>query len=114
MKIKSSTAYEAKLELLRIIYTSDYHHAGYKYSAYGFVYVYYNAESARFYFESQQRKHSTELLKRFLKSPAMDECLQIAASKYTFSQIAIGACLSRKLLSQSEFFNIVKDRFDWV
>lgn len=114
MKIKSTTAYEAKIELLRIIYTSDYHHAGYRYSASGYVYVYYNAELAHFYFERQQRKHSTELLKRFFKSPSMEECLHIVASKYTFSQVAVGACLSRKLLSQAEFFSTAKNRFDWI
>lgn len=114
MKLKSTSPFDAKIELLRIIYTSDYHHANYIYSQYGFVFVYYNAETARFSFERQQRKRSTELLKRFQKSPDMEESLRIAASKYTFAQVAIGACLSRKMLSQAEFFRIAKERFDWI
>lgn len=60
-----------------------------------------------------QRKNSTELLKRF-KGLDVDDVLKITATKYKFSQIAIGAINHRKLMTHREFFEITQKHFDWI
>lgn len=113
MRIIALNAHEASKQILRIVLTSDYHHASYRGNSYGFIYVYFNVERCRFSFEPMQRKNSTELLKRF-KGLDVDDVLKITATKYKFSQIAIGAINHRKLMTHREFFEITKEHFDWI
>jgi hypothetical protein len=66
----------------------------------------------RYSFEAMQRRNSTELLKRY-EDLDVDEVLKITATKYTFSQIAIGAT-SRKAISKTGFFDIVRDHYNLI
>lgn len=40
--------------------------------------------------------------------------ISITAIKYSFTQIAIGAIVSRKFMTYRKFFEIVKDHYDWI
>jgi len=115
MKINAKNAHEASIQILRVAFNSDFLHSGFIRNPHSFVYifVYFNAETCRFSFDYSQRKQSRDLLKRFVKEINADEVLRIAATKYTFSQIAIGAT-SRKVISKTDFFDIVRDHYDWV
>jgi hypothetical protein len=115
MKINAKNAHEASTQILRVVFNSDFAHSGFTRNPYSFVYifVYFNAETCRFSFDYSQRKQSKDLLKRFTKKVIADEALKIAATKYTFSQIAIGAT-SRKVISKADFFDIARDHYDWV
>ncbi|MDD2837383.1 MAG: hypothetical protein PHX59_00365 [Sulfuricurvum sp.] len=44
----------------------------------------------------------------------IEEVIEITAIKYSFSQIAIGAIVSRKFMTYREFFDTVKDHYDWI
>lgn len=114
MRIRANTPFGAKQEILRIIATTDYHHAAYPSDRYGHIYVYYNPEYARFTFEHTQRKHQSGLLKRYKEKPDIEDAIRIAAEKFTFAQIMTGAVLSRKIISQREYFILAKEHFDWI
>lgn len=113
MRIDSTNAYEASKQILRVIYTTDYNHSSYKPVQHGYTYVYYSARSARFFFSSQQHKASTELIKRYQVLDSED-IINITACKYSFAQITLGAILSRKIMTHREFFEIVRDHFEWM
>lgn len=113
MRIEANNAHEASKQILRVIYANDYNHSDYKPMRYGYTYVYYSVHAARFSFKSQQRKTSSDLIKRYQIIDGED-IIKIVACKYSFSQIAIGAILSRKIMSHREFFEIVRDHFEWV
>lgn len=113
MRINAPDAHEASKQILRVVLTSDYHHAPYKGNFYGFIYVYFDVEKCRYSFEAMQRRNSTELLKRY-RVLDVDEVLKITATKYTFTQIAIGAINNRKLMTHRGFFEIARAHFDWI
>lgn len=114
MYIKASSSIDASMQILKIVASSDYKYATNKGNRYGHIFVYFSVEHCKFFFEIQQRKHSTEMIKMFSGNVDIDEIVYIAACKYRFSQIAVGAILSRKIMSPLEFFAIAKEHFEWV
>lgn len=115
MKFKSNNPFDAKKEILRIAYTSDYHYAGHKTSRYGAIYVYYSPERCRFSFDIDQRQNPTELIKRYKGiAPDMEEVLNIVATKYTLPQIMIGAINARKMMSHKDFFSVFSNHYSWA
>lgn len=113
MKIKANNSHEASKQILRIVFTSDYHHAGYRYSSHWHVFIYFDASHCKFYFEQTQRASSAGLIKRY-KIINMEDAIHITATKYTFSQISVGAIIGRKLMSSKEFFDVAKEHFEWI
>lgn len=113
MRIDAINGHEASKQILRVIFATDYNQTKYKPLRHGYTYVYYSPQSARFTFESLQRKKSTELIKRYQIIDAED-IVNITGYKYSFAQIAIGAIISRKLMTYREFFDIVKNHFEWL
>ena len=65
MCINAINNFEASKQILRVIFAADYNQSRYKPTQFGYTYVYYSARSARFTFESIQRKKSDDLIKRF-------------------------------------------------
>jgi hypothetical protein len=53
------------------------------------------------------------LIKRYGVIDAED-VITITAHKYSFTQIALGAILKRKFMTQAEFFEIAREHFDWI
>lgn len=113
MRINAINAHEASKQILRVIYSTDYNQSRYRASQYGYTFVYYSPNAARFSFETQQRKTPNELIKRYQVIDSED-IINTTAYKYSFSQIAIGAILSRKIMTYREFFEIVKVHYDWI
>lgn len=113
MRINASSAHEASKQILRVVLTSDYHHAYYRGNSYGYIYVYFDVERCKYFFDSIQRNNSIQPLKRY-RVLDVEEVLKITATKYKFSQIAIGAINHRKLMTHREFFEITKEHFVWV
>jgi hypothetical protein len=113
MKIKANNSHEASKQILRIVFTSDYHHADYRYSSHWYVFVYFDSSHCKFYFEQTQRVSSAGLIKRY-KVIDMEDAIHITAMKYTFSQISVGAIIGRKLMSSKEFFDVAKEHFEWI
>lgn len=113
MRIDAINAYEASKQILRVIFTVDYNHSTYKPSRYGYTYVYYFPHSARFTFQAQQNKNAKGLIKRYLVIDSED-IINTTAHKFSFSQIVLGAIVSRKIMSYREFFEIVKNHFEWI
>lgn len=114
MKIKATSSIDASIQILKIVASSDYKYATNKWNQYGHIFVYFSVEHCKFFFETQQRKQSTEMIKRFSGNVDIDAIVYIAACKYTFSQIAVGAILSRKIMSPLDFFVIAKENFEWI
>lgn len=114
MKIIASNSTEASKQILRTVAESDYKYASNKGSFYRPVFVYFSSEHCRFYFEIQQRNRSTEMVKRFSSAVDLDEVISIVANKHTFPQIAVGAILSRKIMSPIDFFSIAREHFEWL
>lgn len=113
MRINAIDGHEASKQILRVIFATDYHQSRYKPVQFGYTYVYYSARSARFSFESVQRKMSNELIKRYQVLDSED-IINATANKYTFAQIALGSILSRKIMTHREFFEIVREHFEWI
>lgn len=113
MRINASNAREASKQILRVIITSDFHNSGYRSNHYGYIFIYFNPEEAKFKFEHSQRKDPAFLVKRY-KVLDIEDIIEIVSCKYTFSQIASGAVLSRKMFSPIEYFKIIKSHFDWA
>lgn len=113
MCINAINAHEASKQILRVICTIDYKQSRYRASQYGYTFVYFSPENCRYYFESQQRRDSKGLIKRY-GLVNIEDVIEITAIKYSFSQIAIGAIVSRKFMTYREFFEIVRVHYDWV
>lgn len=113
MNIKANNSHEASKQILRVIYSIDYKYTSKKASNYGFTFVYYSPSYAQFSFEQQQRKNCNALIKRYGVIDAED-VITITAHKYSFTQIALGAILKRKFMTQAEFFEIAREHFDWI
>lgn len=113
MKIKAINGYEASKQILQVIYASDYNHSKYKPLVYGYTYVYYSPQLARFYFEKSQRKIPIGLIKRYIVLDTED-IIRTTANKYSFAQVALGAINSRKIMTYGEFFELVKNNFEWL
>ena len=113
MCINAINAHEASKQILRVICTTDCKQSRYRASQYAYTFVYFSPESCRYHFESQQRKNSNGLIKRY-RIVNIEEVIGITAIKYSFTQIAIGAIVSRKFMTHREFFEIVKAHYDWV
>lgn len=113
MSINAINAHEASKQILQVIYTTDCRNNSHKLSRYGYTYISFSSEQCRFYFETQQRKDATGLIKRYTSIDS-EEVIEITAHKYSFTQIAIGSIISRKFMTHKEFFDTVKAHFDWV
>lgn len=113
MRINAVTSHVAAKQILRLICTTDYKQSRYRASQYGYTFVYFSPEYCRYYFESQQRRDTKGLIKRY-GIVNIEDAIEITAIKYSFTQIAIGAIVSRKFMTYREFFKIVKDHYDWV
>lgn len=113
MSINAINALEASKQILQVIYATDYRHSSYMASRYGYTYVYFSPEHCKYYFEPQQRKDATGLIKRYGVIDS-NEVIEITAHKYSFTQIAIGSVISRKFMTYKEFFGIAKAHYDWV
>lgn len=113
MCINAINAPEASKQILRVICTTDYKQSRYRASQYGYTFVYFSAEYCRYHFESQQRKDSKGLIKRY-GVVNIEEVIEFTAIKYSFSQIAISAIISRKFMTYREFFEIIRMHYDWI
>lgn len=113
MSINAINPLEASKQILRVIYATDYRYSSYRASQYGYTFIYFSPEHCRFHFESQQRKDSRGLIKRYSVID-MEEVIHITAHKYSFTQIAIGAIISRKFMTYREFFDLMKIHYDWI
>ncbi|HEX5329731.1 hypothetical protein [Sulfuricurvum sp.] len=113
MCINAINAHEASKQILRVICTTDYKQSRYRASQHGYTFVYFSSAYCRYYFESQQRKDTRGLIKRY-GVMNIEDVIEITAIKYSFAQIAIGAIVSRKFMTYREFFEIVRVHYDWV
>lgn len=113
MKITAQNHIEASKQILRVICSTDYNQSRHKPSPYGYTYVYYSPESAYYFFTSEQRIKTTGLIKRY-RVLDVEDIINTTAFKYSFAQIAVGAILSRKIMSYREFFDLARNNFDWL
>lgn len=113
MRIHADNAHEASKQILRILYTTDYRYASISSGQFGYTYVYFSVQRCRYSFEAQQRRVSEGLIKRYGVLD-IEDIITTTACKYSFTQIAIGAVLSRKMMNHREFFEMIRDHFDWI
>lgn len=106
MCINAISAHEASKQILRVICTTDYKQSRYRASQYSYTFVYFSPENCRYHFEPQQRRDTRGLIKRYAVLN-IEDVIEITAIKYSFTQIAIGAIVSRKFMTYREFFEIV-------
>ena len=113
MKFRATTRYEASVELLRIVWAADYKSVPHPHGILSMEYVYFNPLRCRFGFSPHQIQADARfLLKRYLGVDA-SEAVHIAATKYPFYLIALGAVTSRKMFTCREFFGLVKEKPEW-
>jgi hypothetical protein len=60
-----------------------------------------------------QLRDARDLIKRYEILDA-DDILHITACKYSFSQITVSAILNRKIMTHREYFEIMKEHFEWL
>lgn len=113
MRINAPNAHEASKQILRTIIATDYRQSGHKSNPYGYTFVYFDPERCRFYFECTQWRNPATLLKRY-KVLDYEDIIEVAACKHTFSQVACGAVISRKMFSPIDYFQMIKNNFEWA
>ena len=113
MRFRATTPYGASTELLRIIWAADYKSASHPCGVIAVEFVYFDPLRCRFIFSSHQSNENARyLLKRYIGVDA-GEAIKIAATKYPFYLIALGAVASRKMFTYREFFGLVRERPEW-
>jgi hypothetical protein len=113
MIVNAQNSFEASKQILRVIYAIDHKYSSYRALGYGYTYVYFSIVDCRYSFSSTEYKNASGLIRRYEKID-VEDVLNITATKYTFAQIAIGAILSRKIMSHREFFDMVRSNFNWL
>lgn len=113
MIINAQNSFEASKQILRIIYTIDYKYSSCNTLRYGYTYVYFSIEECRYSFSSVQYKNAKGLIRRYGKID-IEDVLNITATKYTFTQIAIRAIIKRKIMTYREFFDLMKLHNEWI
>lgn len=105
---KASSPYEASVMILRVIIRADMKHKPlYGFSGYGPIFVYFSLCDCKFHFESIQRKDPKGLVMRCSVIDT-EAIIRRVACKYSFSQIAVSAISSRKIMTHREFFDFAK------
>jgi len=108
-----NSEHQASVQLLQIIWKTDYKNSWHPSGIVAVEYVYFDAVHCRFFFRDSQersdRKIVRQLVKRYLVNEPYD-AVQIVATKYPFSKIVLGAVVYRKLMTYREFFTLVRQK----
>lgn len=103
--------YQASIQLLQVIWTTDYKCSWHPTGIIATEYVYFDAVHCRFYFRSEQERTDKIVIKQLIKKYSIHEqydAIEIVATKYPFSKLILGAVVYRKIIGYREFFNLVR------
>ncbi len=113
MQFRFSTQQQASVQLLQVIWYTDYKCSWHPTGIIATEYVYFNPVQCRFYFRSEQERTDKDVVRQLVKRYSVNEpynAVEIVATKYPFSKLILGAVVYRKIISYREFFNLVREK----
>ena len=113
MKWTVNTQQQASVQLLQVIWGTDYKCSWHPTGIIATEYVYFDPVHCRFYFRSEQERSDRKTIKQLVKRYGVYDsydAIEIVSCKYSFSKLILGAVVYRKLISYREFFILVKEK----
>ena len=113
MKYIANTEHQASVQLLQVIWRTDYKCSWHPTGIVAMEFVYFDAVCCRFYFRSEQERTDKDVVRQLVKRYSVNEpynAVEIVATKYPFSKLILGAVVYRKLISYREFFDLVRTK----
>jgi len=113
MQFKANTEQQASIQLLQVIWTTDYRSSWHPTGIVAVEYVYFDAVHCRFFFSSEQLRGDKVVVRQLVKRYMVSEpynAVEIVATKYPFSKLILGAVVYRKIIGYREFFQLVRER----
>jgi len=113
MQFKANTQQQASVQLLQVIWRTDYKLSWHPTGIIATEYVYFDAVHCRFYFSSEQLRGDKEVVRQLVKRYSVNEpydAVEVVATKYPFSKLILGAVVYRKIIGYREFFQLVREK----